>query len=314
MAYDYANIHPELQSIAKSAPAITFSSKNIWLINRLARLTSTPKTPGDMRVENIKIPRQAGQPKLRLRSYRPRSVQPPTPALIWFHGGGYVLGRPEQDEVSCLSLARAAGIRIFSVDYRLAPKHPFPAGLEDGYTALRWVDAQAEPLGIDAGRIALGGASAGGGLAAGLAQFAHDRQEIKLAFQLLVYPMLDDRTALREDLDDRSNITWNQASNRFGWESYLGQKCGGNEAPEYAAPGRREDLSGLPPAWIGVGTVDHFYDEDLAYGNRLQASGVECEVKLVPGAFHGFDVFEQVPLVQEFHNAQVAALKKGLFG
>jgi acetyl esterase/lipase len=151
-------------------------------------------------------------------------------------------------------------------------------------------------------------------LAAALAQIAHDRQEIKPIFQLLVYPMLDDRTVLRVDIDDSNNITWNQKSNRFGWESYLGKKCGAEDVPDYAVPARRADLSGLPRAWIGVGTVDIFHAEDAAYAQRLNECGVKCELHTVPGAFHGFDVFDpQVPIVRDFRKAQILALKECLY-
>src|SRR5512137_2798271 len=133
------------------------------------------------------------------------------------------------DDLGCAQQVRESGITIVSVDYRCAPKHPFPAGLEDGYSALKWVESHSQQLGIDAKRIAIGGASAGGGLAAALVQLAHDRQEVKPVFQLLVYPMLDDRTVLRADIDDSNSPTWSQKSNRFGWESYLGKKCGAED-------------------------------------------------------------------------------------
>ncbi len=140
------------------------------------------------------------------------------------------MGKPEMDEWRCVGYAREAGITVVSVDYRLAPKHPFPAGLMDCYNALIWVSANSDELGIDPARIAVGGASAGGGLAAAVAQMALDRQMGTPVFQLLVYPMLDDRTALRTDLDDSDNITWSQENNRYGWESYLGQICGSEDS------------------------------------------------------------------------------------
>jgi len=251
---------------------------------------------------------------MRLRVYKPKSVAPPMPVLVWLHGGGYVMGRPEIDDVCCGQYVRETAITVVSVDYRCAPKYPFPAGLEDSYSALKWVESHSPELGVDAKRIAVGGESAGGGLAASLVQLAHDRQEIKPVFQLLVYPMLDDRTALRTDVDDSSNVTWNQKSNRFGWESYLGKKCGSGDVPEYSVPARREDLSGLPRAWIGVGTVDLFHDEDMAYAQRLKRYGVECEICAVPGAFHGFDRFApQAPIVRDFREWQISALRRSLF-
>ncbi len=218
------------------------------------------------------------------------------------------------DDHYCNQYASELGITVVSVDYRYAPEYPFPIGLEDGYSALKWVASHAQQLGFDAKRIAIGGASAGGGLAAALVQLTHDRQEIQPVFQLLVYPMLDDRTVLRTDIDDSSSIAWNQKSNRFGWKSYLGEKCGAENVPDYAVPARRENLSGLPPAWIGVGTVDIFHDEDVAYAQRLQEQGIESELYIVPGAFHGFDAYgPKVSIVEEFRNSQIAALKKYMF-
>ena len=313
MSNQFSKIHPELQEIAKKSPKFAFSNKNLWFINLALSLMPAPKAPEDIQVENIFIPGQDDHTKIRLRIYKPKSIVSPTPVLIWLHGGGYVMGKPEMDDRNCAEYVRTLGITVVSVDYRCAPKHPFPAGLDDSYAALKWVVAHSKDLGVNPNRIAVGGNSAGGGLAAALSQLAHDRQEIKPVFQLLVYPMLDDRTVLRTDIDDSSNITWSQKSNRFGWESYLGQSCGAANVPAYSVPARRADLSGLPKAWIGVGTLDVFHDEDVAYAQRLQACGIECEIVIVPGAFHGFDVFDpQVPIVQDFQKSQILALKKYL--
>lgn len=309
-----SKIHHELQELAKKSPRFVLSNRNLWFINLLVRLLLRAKPLEDIRVENIFIPAQGRQNKLRLRIYKPKSVDAPTPALLWFHGGGYVLGKPEQDDDYCAHYVRELGITVVSVEYRLAPKHPFPAPLDDCYSALEWIASHSQELHIDNNRIALGGNSAGSGLAAALAQLAHDRQEIKPVFQLLIYPMLDDRTVLRADIDDSDNVTWTQTSNRFGWESYLGKACGVEEVSAYAVPARRADLSGLPPAWIGVGSLDIFHDEDRAYAQRLKECGVACELMVIPGAFHGFDVFDpQVPIVQEFKKSQVAISKKYLF-
>ncbi|MEW6402167.1 MAG: alpha/beta hydrolase [Chloroflexota bacterium] len=310
MKIQFSKIHPELRQIARKAPKLTYSNKNVWLLNLLIRLLPAPAPSPDIRVENFFIPGKEERTKIRLRLYEPKSVSTPTPVLLWMHGGGYVIGRPEQNDVSCAQWVRELGITVVSVDYRYGSKYPFPAGLEDCYSALKWVASHSQQISVDETRIAIGGESAGGGLAASLVHLAYDRQEVKPVFQLLVYPMLDDGTALRADIDDRNNITWNQKSNRFGWESYLGKKCGAEDLPEYSVPARRKDLSGLAPAWIGVGTLDLFYDEDMAYAQRLNESGVKCEMNIVPGAFHGFDVFDpDIPIVQDFRKAQIAALR-----
>ena len=314
MKDEHSIIHPELQKIAARSPSFSFSRRNLWFFQLLMSLSPAPKAPPDITIENTFIPAQDGRARIRLRLYRSKVAAEPTPVLIWLHGGGYVIGKPEMDDLSCAQYVREAGIAVVSVDYRYAPHHPFPTGLEDSYSALLWVQSHARQLGVDARRLAIGGASAGGGLAAALVQLALDRPAIRPVFQLLVYPMLDDRTVLRADIDDSNNVTWTQASNRFGWEAYLGMKCGTAAVPAYAVPARRADLSGLPPAWIGVGTLDVFHDEAVAYAHRLQASGIDCEMYIVPGAFHGFDVFDsQLPIVQAFRKSQIAALKRRLF-
>lgn len=308
-----SKIHPELQGIFKKSPKFAFSSKNLWLVRLLMSLTPAPKIPEDVGVENIHITSQDEQTKIRLRVYKPKIIAGTTPALLWLHGGGYIMGNPEMDDSVCIQYVRELGIVIISVDYRYAPNYPFPAGLEDSYSALKWMASHARQLSIDSNHIAIGGASAGGGLAAALVQLAHDRQEVKPIFQLLVYPMLDDRTVLRADIDDSNSPTWSQKSNQFGWESYLGKKCGADNVPAYSVPARREDLSGLPNAWIGVGTEDVFYTEDVAYAHRIKELGTECELHIVQGAFHGFDVFDsQLAIVQEFRKSQITALKKYL--
>jgi acetyl esterase/lipase len=244
------------------------------------------------------------------RMHSPASSDMPMPALLWIHGGGFVLGSAAQDDALCAHVAEQLGIVVCAVEYRLAPKHQFPVPLHDCYDALAWLASLPH---IDADRIAIGGASAGGGLAAALAIQARDRAEIPVAFQLLAYPMLDDRTALRSDIDERSCRLWNNKANRFGWESYTGEAAGSETVSALAAPARCEDLSGLPSAWIGVGTLDLFYDEDLAYGRRLEQAGVACALDVVDGAFHGFDLVRpKAGVSQAFRAAQVAALSGGL--
>ena len=309
-----SEIHPQLQEVARKSPTLNFNRRNLWFMKVMISLMRGPKPPADVRIKTITIRHPHEQTRIRLRLYQPAASAGPTPVLLWLHGGGFVIGRPEMDDVSCTQFAHELGILVVSVDYRLAPRHPFPAGLHDSYLALTWLASQAQSLNIDPARIAIGGQSAGAGLAAALAQMAYDRQDVAPSFQLLVYPMLDDRTVLRTDLDGGAYVAWTPQSNRFGWESYLGQPGGGADVPAYAVPARREDLSGLPPAWIGVGSLDLFHDENVAYAQRLQACGVACELLVVPGAFHGFDVFDaQLPIVQDFRQSQIAALRRQLF-
>jgi acetyl esterase/lipase len=227
------------------------------------------------------------------------------------HGGGYVLASAAQDDRFCRRIADQLGIVVASVEYRVAPEHPFPTPLHDCYAALSWLAGQSD---VDPTRIAIGGASAGGGLAAALALLAKERGEIQPVLQLLTYPMLDDRTTTRADVDHRALRIWNAKSNRFGWRSYLGPAHGDDVSP-LAAPARSDDLSGLPPAWLGVGTCDLFHDEGLAYAERLEQAGVDCTLHVTPGAYHGFNVVEPKAAVSRaFWQSQVTALEGALKG
>jgi len=308
------DVHPEMQEIARKMPKFAITAKTFWLFRLLMRFLIRPsRIPAGIQVKNISITSWDSNKQIRLRIYQPEKVMTKAPVLVWMHGGGYVIGAPEQDDIYVLPFVQKIGLVVVSVDYRLAPDHPFPAPLEDCYSALQWVTSQADMLGIDPGRIAIGGNSAGAGLAAALAQLSLDRGEIQPIFQLLIYPMLDDRTVTRVDIDPEAHFTWNNVSNRFGWESYLKQPGGAETTPAGSVPARRQDLSGLPPAWIGVGAIDLFHDEDVAYAQRLQNAGVPCELVIVPGAFHGFDVSApNTQVVKDFRSSQIQALKKAL--
>jgi acetyl esterase/lipase len=249
-------------------------------------------------VEALILPSGVG-----VRLHRPGGVSQPGPALLWIHGGGYVIGTAKQDDRLCRRFARELGVTVAAVDYRLAPEHPYPAPLEDCYAALMWL---ATLPAVDQTRIAIGGASAGGGLTAALALLARDRGEITPTLQLLAYPMLDDRSG--STAENPNYRLWSPKSNRFGWAAYLG-----DADPNVAVPARHEDLSGLPPAWIGVGTHDMFHDENLAYAKRLTAAGVTCHIETVPGAFHGFDlVVPKASVSRAFFASQCASLRSAL--
>jgi acetyl esterase/lipase len=293
--------HPELRRIARFLPRAATGPRTLKLSKSLSKL-STRKLPAGV----VEAP--TGSTQVRLYGWTPDAT--PRPALLWIHGGGYVLGSPAQDDEVCSYLAAQVGISVASVRYRLAPQHPFPAGLDDCYEALTWLAHQPS---VDEQRLAIGGASAGGGLGAALALMARDKAELAPAFQLLSYPMLDDRTALRTDIDQRNFRLWNNKANRFGWESYTAQPVGSPEISYLAAPGRCEDLSGLPATWLGVGTLDLFHDEVVSYADRLREAGVRCELEVVPGAFHGFDsVRPKTGVVRAFRASQADALRAAL--
>lgn len=251
---------------------------------RFARIGSAP---GDgVTVTDLRV----GSPAVRVLSVKPIGDDELRPGLLWIHSGGLVVGSP-QFELSVIGpMVRELGAVIVAPAYRLAPEHPFPAALDDCMAVLRWMRADADALGIDAARIAVAGGSAGGCLSAAVAQRSHD-ERIPLRAQALAYPMLDDRASLRDDYEGRGHFVWTPSVNRFGWTCYLGREPRIDSAPEYAVPARRNDLAGLPPAWVGVGELDLLYDEDVAYAARLTASGVPCELVTVPGMYHGADLF-----------------------
>ncbi|MCB9794659.1 MAG: alpha/beta hydrolase [Alphaproteobacteria bacterium] len=231
------------------------------------------------------------------------------PTLFWIHGGGLILGDARQDGPFLQRVQRELGVNVVSAQHRLAVEHPFPAPLDDCLSAYRWLLQQ--PW-VDPAAILLGGQSAGGGLAAALAQRLRDLGEPLPRLQLLIYPMLDDRSSERPSPEARWLRVWDRRSNRYGWDSYLrGQDRAA--PPPHAVPARTEDLAGLPPAWIGVGTLDLFHDEDLDYARRLEAAGVPVQLELVAGAFHGFDaVVKEAPVSRAFVAAQLAALRAHL--
>lgn len=263
-------------------------------------------------VEERSIPSGEGD-ELRVLLYERADRPRPSAALLWIHGGGMVIGTPEQGHALSSRWADELGMLVVSVDYRLAPEDPFPAGLDDCYTALRWLVDQADALGVDPSRVAVGGDSAGGGLAAAVGQMARDRGGPAVCFQLLEYPMLDDRSVLRADHAGRGAFLWTPSSNRFAWTAYLGRPPAHGDAPRYAAPARTEDLAGLPPAWVGVGDLDLFFEEDVDYATRLQAAGVPCELHVEPGMYHGADsVLPKAPTSRSFHDRMTAALRAGV--
>jgi acetyl esterase/lipase len=293
--------NPQLRA-ARFLPRTIITARTLPTLRVLNKLTGSTRRP-DAQV----VPVDAD---VSVHVFRPASARPRTPALLWIHGGGMVLGDAAQDSAFCRRIADQLNIVVVSVEYRLAPEHPFPTPLEDCYTALQWLASQPD---IDPARIAIGGQSAGGGLAAALALLAKERGEIRPVLQLLSYPMLDDRTTTRTDIDPRSLRIWSPASNRFGWRAYLGATTSSGNVPPLAAPARYDDLSGLPPAWIGVGTNDLFHDEDVTYARRLQQAGVAGALHVVPGAYHNFDSIEaKTAISQAFLQAQTTALDEGL--
>ena len=300
MRADLESVHPELRRIARfirpnTKPIKPSALRRGGLGEKLTTLVVAGRGKG---VEVLRV-----NDDVTVRYLRPREGSSSGRAVLWIHGGGYVTGIAALSEKTSRALCQRLEATVASVEYRLAPEHPFPTPVEDCYAALLWL---AKQPGVDPRKILIGGESAGGGLAAQLAQITRDRSEITLAGQILVYPMLDDRTALRTDLNGPYRL-WPNVANHFGWKSYIGHEPGSPDVPKYAAAARLEDLSGLAPAWIGVGTEDLFHDEDVEYAKRLEAAGVRTRLEVVKGAFHAFDMLRRRAAVSRgFFDSQVA--------
>ena len=223
-----------------------------------------------------------------LRWYTPpgRSEGAPGPAILYVHGGGMILGDLDMYDPLIRAFVADSGVPALAVEYRLAPEHPHPVPVEDCYAALTWLAAHTAELGVDPARVAVMGDSAGGGLAAGVALIARDRGGPALARQILIYPMLDDRTTT-PDPALLPFLGWTYDDNVTGWSALLGDRAGGDDVSPYAAPARADDVSGLPPTYIDVGTLDIFCDEDVEYARRIAATGTPVELHVHPGVPHG---------------------------
>jgi acetyl esterase/lipase len=286
-------IDPELLPLLDaSAMGLTLNAENLPTIRQtLANFTLLPPRDDGATVsrEERTIEGPASGPRVRVLIYRPPEARGPLPALLHMAGGGYVVGRPEIIETANRQRVLKAGCILVSVAYRLAPETHHPGPVEDCYAALEWLHDHAAELGVDAKRIAIGGESAGGGLTAALALLARDRGEIPVMFQYLIAPMLDDRTATSSDPHPYVvHEAWSAEHNAFGWRSLLGVEPGSPGVSCYAAAARAENLGGLPAAYICVGALDLFLEENMDYARRLCRAGVPVELHVYPGAFHGF--------------------------
>jgi len=244
-----------------------------------------------------------------VRIYRPVNVAGPLPGIYYIHGGGMILGDVAGEDGSAQLLCEQVGAVVVSVEYRLAPEHPHPAPVEDCYAGLVWTAKNAAELGIDPESLAIYGASAGGGLVLGCALLARDRIGPTLRFMMPIYPMIDDQNETPSSKEITDIGIWDRAGNIEAWAWYLG----GQEPDQYAAPTRADDLSGLPPAFIDVGTVDLFRDEDIAFAQRLMQAGVPTELHINPGSYHSSKVFApQAALSMGIWAMRVDALRRAL--
>lgn len=311
-------VDPELVAMLDQFPSLELTDETLGQMRAMLQVMSSQTPPDapefpDISVSERFVPGPEGEPDVRVLVYLPTSVQKPLPALLWIHGGGYVIGTADGEDLGVKGNVSAIGCAAVSVDYRLAPETPHPGPVEDCYAALKWLYTHADELGVDPTRIAIGGASAGGGLAAALGLLTRDRGEVPLVFQLLIYPMLDDRTVTTADPHPYTGeFIWTAQANRFGWRSLLGQEPGGPDISPYAAAARAESLAGLPSTFISVGALDLFLEEDLEYARRLMRAGVPTELHVYPGAYHGFNLTADAQVSQVAARDQLAALKRAL--
>jgi len=276
----------------------------------LAMTGGTLPTDDRVRVHDRSIPGPAGAPEVPVRIYSPVAAGTARPGVVFFHGGAFILGDVYTEELRCLRYAAEAGCVVVSVGYRLAPEDPFPAGFDDCYSALVWVAEHRTELGIDGRRLAVGGTSAGGGLAASVALRARDAGGPALALQLLVYPTLDARMGTPSMHEFTSTPGWNSVANHLMWSYYLD---GSGPASAYASPALAEALTGLPPAAVVVAAFDPLRDEAVEYALTLVRAGVSTELHLYPGTFHAFDAIAPFAAIsQRALEDQVLALRRAL--
>lgn len=290
MSHSRHLVDPDLLDLLDRFPSFHFAAQTLPDLRVWAdRPVQTPSS-ADALIRARTIPTRDGH-AIEVRICMPAGAARQRPVMLHMHGGGYVMGSARMMDARNMATAAALDCVIVSVDYRLAPETRHPGPIEDCYAALLWLNAHADELGIDNRRIAVGGESAGAGLAAGLALLARDRAEIGLIHQHLLYPMLDDRTCRAPQPHPfAGEFIWTASHNEFGWTSLLGEAPGGDNLCAYAAPARSENLAGLPPAFLSVGALDLFLQENIEYARRLIRAGVPTEIHVYPGVFHGADV------------------------
>jgi acetyl esterase/lipase len=282
------NLHEELVPLTDLIPTLAFDGDGLAAMRAMQgeffrRADATLSTTVE-RVDHVV------NDQVVVRVHRPVALQAPVACLYSIHGGGYVIGSYEMDDLFLDRYCNDFGCVGVSVEYRLAPETPYPGPLDDCYAGLEWTFAHAGELGVDPARVGINGISAGGGLAAGLALLARDRGELPIAFQLLQCPMIDDRQATPSSRDDNL-LVWSRDANTFGWKSYLGARYGTDGIPAYAAAARAADLAGLPPAMVITGGADGFRDENIDYAVRLGQAGVPTDLTVIAGAPHGVQMF-----------------------
>ena len=299
----------EFAALLYSMPEPTDVPSQRAAIETFIAMMLAPELDG-LDVSDRQVPGRDGGPAVAVRVYAPVERTGAAPGILYLHGGGFTVGSLDSEHAIAARMARALGVVLVSVDYRLAPEHPFPAGLEDCYTALAWLHAEADALGVDRSRIAVHGGSAGGGLAAALALLARDRGGPGLCFQYLGIPELDDRLETPSMQRFVDTPAWSRPLAVQSWAHYLGDHEG--PVSPYAAPARATDLVGLPPAYVSVYEFDPLRDEGIEYAARMLAAGVSVELHCFPGAFHGSSVVATAAVHQREAAERIAVWRRAL--
>jgi len=312
-------VDPELRDALAQGPLVPPLTAETLRERRASALALVAAVPRpnlpDIATDEIHVESAFGAKPIRVLTYRPVTSDDALPAIVHIHGGGFVMGAPEMKDVENRLFASELRCAIYSVDHRLAPESPHPAPLEDIYSVFAWLHANAGRLGLDPARIGIKGESGGGGFAAAAALYARDQQGPKFAFQHLIYPMIDDRTAVRTDLHPYvGEFVWTQENNYFGWRSLLGQEPGSAGVSPYAAAARAADVSGLPPTYISVGGLDLFLEENMIYADRLSRAGVHVELHMYPGTYHGFYRATNARVTKQAEHDNREALRRFLHG
>lgn len=290
MKFDKDLIDPELRDIMPVGRVLPFifSRNGCKLLNKVLKSTAAGKcTTKDLVYEQRWIKRKDGG-KLRICIYRAEETKSNVPGLLWIHGGGYGFGIPETDESFIKDLIQTKQCVVVAPDYRCSIEEPYPAALDDVYASLLWMKHNSEKLGVRSDQLFVGGESAGGGLTAALTLYARDRGTVNIAFQMPLYPMLDDRM-ITESSKNNCAPVWNTKLNYKGWKLYLGEDFMTSKVSKYAAPSRETDYSNLPPTCTFVGTLEPFRDETITYIENLKAAGVDTYFKIYDKCYHGFD-------------------------
>jgi acetyl esterase/lipase len=311
-------VDPELSMALDVVPDVTVSGERLAAARAtIAEMTMAGLEDADpsVSVSEHWAPGFNGGPDVRMVVYRPEGLADRAPVVLQIHGGGYIFGTAELGDPRNRAMARHVGCAVASVDYRLAPETPFPGGLDDCYAGLLWLHRQGAALNLDPDQIAVHGESAGGGIAAALAIMARDLAGPPIRFQMLTYPMLDDRPPQGGRHPYAGEFVWDEASNHYGWQCWLGREPGSPDIPPLAAPARVADLRGLPPTFIATCALDLFAEENLEYARRLLRAGVPTELYLAPGAFHGFDAMvPEAAVTRRFLKLSDDALRRALRG